>query len=124
MKKIIAASLVAFAALLLVGCASDESKAGLSISKPAEATQYFDEEVDIYFTDGQSVNCLISKGNGYSASLLCNWRSVEAIGELKVANDSDYDVRYIKYKGETTPCIFGKVDSEKSVSCGFGVNVH
>ena len=124
MKKLVAFTVTMIAALALAGCSSEPSSAGKEPSKPAAVAEYFSDTVEIYFTDGQSLKCLSDSPDSLKATLVCNWRSIEAIGNLKIANDSKYEIRYIDYNGESTPCVFIDRDTENAAaSCGFGVIV-
>lgn len=124
MKKLVAITAVMIAALALTGCSGESTNTGTEPAKPAKVTDYFSDTVEIYFTDGQSLKCLSDEPDSMEATLVCNWRSIEAIGNLKIANDSEYEIRYIDYSGESTPCVFINRDTESAAaSCGFGVIV-
>lgn len=124
MKKLVATTALIFAVLALSGCAS-EATGGTRPEAPSETTEYFSDTVDIYFTDGQKLNCLIDSPGYEDSTLACNWRGMEAVGNLEIANESEYIVRYINYKGESTPCIFSQPGTSYAVaSCGFGYNAN
>jgi predicted small secreted protein len=124
MKKLLAVISLTVTALTLAGC-SPNTETGVTSDAPGGTTDYFSDTVDIYFTDGQKLNCLINHPGYEDSTLACNWRGIEGVGELEIANESDYIIRYIDYNGESTPCIFGDLGySTATASCAFGLKTY